>query len=205
MLIRVIFGASLVAQLVKNIPAVQETWVQYWVGKIPWRRERLPTQLFWPGEFHGLYSSWGRKESNTTEQLSLSFTMLVKRQKKKTKKGLSKLECLYAIYFSLDMFWFTKHDIACISHRIIWGLVWWTNCSLCVWEIPVTTGLLSAITVGLKMASLPIFLIILLCSNSCRLKQIIFVSLLVASLFAYVLLLMVSFLSRILSHNIYCI
>ena len=26
-----------------------------WVGKIPWRRERLPTPVFWPGEFHGLY------------------------------------------------------------------------------------------------------------------------------------------------------
>ena len=41
--------ASLVAQLVKNPPAMQETWV----GKIPWRRERLPTPVFWPGEFHG--------------------------------------------------------------------------------------------------------------------------------------------------------
>ena len=30
-----------------------------WVGKIPWRRERLPTPGFWPGEFHGLYSPWG--------------------------------------------------------------------------------------------------------------------------------------------------
>ena len=28
-----------------------------WVGKIPWRRERLPTPVFWPGEFHGLYHS----------------------------------------------------------------------------------------------------------------------------------------------------
>ena len=27
-----------------------------WVGKIPWRRERLPTPGFWPGEFHGLQS-----------------------------------------------------------------------------------------------------------------------------------------------------
>ena len=26
------------------------------VGKVPWRRERLPTPVFWPGEFHGLYS-----------------------------------------------------------------------------------------------------------------------------------------------------
>ena len=30
--------ASLVAQLVKNPPAMQETWVRPWVGKIPWRR-----------------------------------------------------------------------------------------------------------------------------------------------------------------------
>ena len=41
---------------------------------MPWRRERLPTPVFWPGEFHGLYSPWGRKESDTTEQLSLSQT-----------------------------------------------------------------------------------------------------------------------------------
>ena len=27
-----------------------------WVGKIPWRRERLPIPVCWPGEFHGLYS-----------------------------------------------------------------------------------------------------------------------------------------------------
>ena len=44
-----------------------------WVGKIPWRRERLPTPVFWPGEFHGLYSPWGRKESDMTELLSLSY------------------------------------------------------------------------------------------------------------------------------------
>ena len=38
-----------------------------------WRRKRLPTPVFWPGEFHGLYSSWGHKESDTTEQISLHF------------------------------------------------------------------------------------------------------------------------------------
>ena len=42
-----------------------------WGGKIPWRRERLPTPVFWPGEFHGLYSLWGHKELDMTEQLSL--------------------------------------------------------------------------------------------------------------------------------------
>ena len=47
-----------------------------WVGKIPWRR--LPTPVFWPGEFRGLYSLWGRKESDTTEQLSLfTFTIFL--------------------------------------------------------------------------------------------------------------------------------
>ena len=39
---------------------------------MPWRRESLPTPLFWPREFHGLHSLWGRKESDMTEQLSLS-------------------------------------------------------------------------------------------------------------------------------------
>ena len=34
-----------------------------WVGKIPWRRERLPTPVFWPREFCGLYNPWGRKAS----------------------------------------------------------------------------------------------------------------------------------------------
>ena len=34
-----------------------------WVEKIPWRREKLPTPVFWPGEFHGLYSLWGCEES----------------------------------------------------------------------------------------------------------------------------------------------
>ena len=45
-----------------------------WVGKIPWKRERLPTLVFWPGEFHGLYSLWGHKELDTTGRLSLSLS-----------------------------------------------------------------------------------------------------------------------------------
>ena len=46
------------------------------VGKITWRREWLPTSVFFPGEFHGQrtlveYSPWGHKELNMTEQLSI--------------------------------------------------------------------------------------------------------------------------------------
>ena len=54
-----LFWASLVAQLVKNPPAMGRPGFDPWAGKIPWRRERLPTPVFWPGEFPGLYSLWG--------------------------------------------------------------------------------------------------------------------------------------------------
>ena len=48
------------------------------LGKIPWRREWLPTPVFLPGEFHGErslvgYSPWGCKESDTTRQLRLGY------------------------------------------------------------------------------------------------------------------------------------
>ena len=42
------------------------------LGRFPWRRERLPSPAFCLGEFHGLYSPWDCKESDTTKQLSLS-------------------------------------------------------------------------------------------------------------------------------------
>ena len=58
------------AQLVKNLPAMRKTWFSPWVGKIPWRRDSLPNPVSWPGEFHGLYSPWGRKESDAAEQLN---------------------------------------------------------------------------------------------------------------------------------------
>ena len=64
-LVRVYSGdlnrGSLVAQLVKNLPAMRES---SWVGKIPWRREWLSTQVFWSGEFRGMYSLWGRRVGN---------------------------------------------------------------------------------------------------------------------------------------------
>ena len=51
-----------------------------WVGKIPWRRKWQPTPVFMPGKSHGLrslvgYSPWGRKESDTTEQLHFSLSL----------------------------------------------------------------------------------------------------------------------------------
>ena len=53
----------------------QETGFGPWVGKIPWSRKWQPTPVFLPEKFHGqeepggLYSPWGRSESDTTERL----------------------------------------------------------------------------------------------------------------------------------------
>jgi len=71
--------SMLVAQTVNSLPAIQESQVQSWVGKIPWRREWLPTPVFLPGEFHGQkslvgYCPWGCKESDTTDWITLSLS-----------------------------------------------------------------------------------------------------------------------------------
>ena len=57
--------------MVKNLPAMQETRLDPWAGKIPCRRKRQPTPVFLPGESHGQrslagYSPWGRKETDMT-------------------------------------------------------------------------------------------------------------------------------------------
>ena len=75
----------MVAQIVKNLPAIQDTWFWPRVRKIPWRRECQPTPVFLPGEFHGQrslvgYGSWGCEESDMTEWLTL-LTLCVSFQK----------------------------------------------------------------------------------------------------------------------------
>ena len=73
--------ASLVTQLVKNLSAILERpGFDPWVGKIPWRRELLHTLVFCPGEFHGLYGSWRRKELDTTERLHFTYSLLSQRR-----------------------------------------------------------------------------------------------------------------------------
>ena len=57
--------ASLVAQLVQNPPQCGRPGFDLWVGKIPWRRERLPSSVFWPGELHGLYIAYEVAKSQT--------------------------------------------------------------------------------------------------------------------------------------------
>ena len=74
---------------VKNMPAKQETEVWSWVGKIPGRREQLPTPVFLPGESQGRGAWWttvhhiaelghdrATDSPTSTSMLSLGFTVL---------------------------------------------------------------------------------------------------------------------------------
>ena len=67
--------ASLMAQLVKNLKCGRPCFEP--IEKIPWRRERLPTPVLWPGEFQGLYSPCSHKESDTTERHSISVDFIL--------------------------------------------------------------------------------------------------------------------------------
>ena len=91
-----LFWASLVAQMVKSLPAMQETQVPSWVRKIPWRREWQLTPVLLPGEFHGQrslvgFTPWGSKELDMTGQLTRST------------KSLS-----FICYFSENLLFFVK-------------------------------------------------------------------------------------------------
>ena len=56
-------GVSLVAQMVKNLPSMQETWLQSLGQEDPVEKEMATTAVFLPGQSHGQrnlvgYSPW---------------------------------------------------------------------------------------------------------------------------------------------------
>ena len=78
---------SLVAQMVKNLVAMQETWVRSlgWEDPLEKRMATHSSILAWrapwteePGKLQSMpgYSPWGHKELDTTEQLSLMPTAI---------------------------------------------------------------------------------------------------------------------------------
>ena len=80
--------ASPVAQMVKNPPAMQETWVWSLDWEDPLEKEMAThsSVLAWriPHEYRSLagYSPWGRRESDTTERLRKSTYFNLKNLKK---------------------------------------------------------------------------------------------------------------------------
>ena len=71
--------ASLVAQLMKNLPAMEETWVQSlgWEDPLEKGTATHSSILAWRIPWT-IYSPWGPKESDKTEQLSLFWLSLRK-------------------------------------------------------------------------------------------------------------------------------
>ena len=68
------------AQRLKGLPAMRETWVQSLGQEDPLEKEWQSTSVFLPGESHGQksqvgYSPRGHKEPDTTERLH--FTSIV--------------------------------------------------------------------------------------------------------------------------------
>ena len=102
---------SLVAQMLKNLHAVQEIrrpGFDPWVGKIPCRREWLPTLVFLPREFHGQrslagYSPWGSQRVGHHWVTNI-FTFLVQ-------------ECLLSISSPQSKFLFIISNQA---HILLW-------------------------------------------------------------------------------------
>ena len=87
-----------------------ESGFDRWIGKIPWRRERLPTPVFWPREFRGLYSPWARKQSDTTEWFS--HYLYIRKQRLREMKWFAKitklgLEALPLLVTLVPGWWFS--------------------------------------------------------------------------------------------------
>ena len=75
------WSISLVAQIVKNLPPMQETWV-WLLGQEDPLEKGMATHssildwiIPWTQEPGGLYSPWGLKELDITKQLSLSLSI----------------------------------------------------------------------------------------------------------------------------------
>ena len=160
--------ASLVAQVVKNLPTWWETRVQSLGWKTPWRRERLPTPVFWRGEFHGErslagYGPCGCRESDITEWLSLFhlyFGALCRPMATNSLHvWLNQYLWCRSSFSLLDVSMWTTHNkstrspTSCLSYLLFWDPI--SACSIvacsltwCLFSLPapISSGLPSAVS-----------------------------------------------------------
>ena len=106
-------------------------WFDPWVGKIPWRREQLPTPVFWPGEFHGLHSPWGHKELNTTNfHFHFPSFMVLGLEQPETAQGWPRHPhpCT-SLFLSSHIFytWLALGFFRDGNFRIVGILTWWAQ------------------------------------------------------------------------------
>ena len=75
-----IYSLTLIAQMVKNLPAILETRVQSLGRNILWKGKQHPTPELLPGIFSGQgslvrYNPWNCKEVDMTQQLLYTFNL----------------------------------------------------------------------------------------------------------------------------------
>ena len=109
----IIFRASLVTQMVKNLPAMQETWVQFLGQEEPLKRQPIPG--FLPEESHGQRSlvgcsPWGWKELTKLKQLRTHVTLNC------TTKGHSFLHNSFVFFTTTGLFFFKLASCLSSSH-----------------------------------------------------------------------------------------
>ena len=125
---------SLVAQLVKNPPAMQETWIRSLGWEDPLEKGKATHSSILACRFHGLYSPWGCKELDTTERLSLAMKSFSETFITKNTRPAEK----YFLKKSFDDFWpptpkslsliltTWMDEKLCISYKFLgsFGLLW---------------------------------------------------------------------------------
>ena len=119
----------IVAQTAKNLPSMQETGFDPWVRKIPWRREWQPTTVFLPWEFRGQRSlasssSWGCRESDTTDLPTLSLSLMLGWGGEELSVDCGNQLCLHSYHeshLSQEIYFF---PLLCLSSHY----VWWLSC-----------------------------------------------------------------------------
>ena len=95
-----ISGASLVAQMVKRLPEMRETWVRSlgWEDlleeEMAIHSSILAWRIPWMEEPERLYSPWGHKKSDTTEWLHFAFTLMTLLVKSQMKVSLFLILCV---------------------------------------------------------------------------------------------------------------
>ena len=115
---------KIVAQLVKNVPTMPETWVRSLDWKILWRREMLPTRVFWPGEFHGLYSPWGLKELDTTDFHFTSLQDFMQFYSDFPEGMLNMLKIVFCDYHIVSIMWYVKGEDRYVCVVYVYKCVW---------------------------------------------------------------------------------
>ena len=125
--------------MVKNLPAMQETWVRAWVGKISWRRAWQPTPVFLPGEFHEQrgqagYIPWGLQRvgndwatnthTHTHTHIILATTMRRYYKVYSEVQGMA-IMSIWAEVFSvakISWFWLLYDTFVIFQRTYIWRL-----------------------------------------------------------------------------------